>query len=71
MFVLKFIGGSLPQCDLGNFEYYCCMMLTFFKPWRNGRDLKKKHRLYFKIIVLIVIWEYIKILRRITVIKKF
>ena len=38
--LLNFIGGPLPQCDQGDFEYYCCTMLTLFKPWRNSGDLK-------------------------------
>ena len=39
-FILNFIGGTLPRRDQGDFEYYCCTMLTLFKPWRNGKDLK-------------------------------
>ncbi len=31
---------SLPRCDKGDHSYYCCTMLTLFKPWRNGLDLK-------------------------------
>jgi len=23
-YILNFIGGPLPQCDYGDFEYYCC-----------------------------------------------
>jgi hypothetical protein len=38
--VPNFIGASLPRCDQGNREYYCCTMLTLFKPWRRGHDLK-------------------------------
>jgi hypothetical protein len=36
----NFIGGSLPRCDQGDREYYCCTMLTLFKPWRTGKSLK-------------------------------
>ncbi|KAF8798395.1 hypothetical protein BYT27DRAFT_7022073, partial [Phlegmacium glaucopus] len=43
-FILNFIGGSLPQHNQGDFEYYCCTMLTLFKPWRNGEDLKIKNQ---------------------------
>src|ERR1700678_4151298 len=25
----------------GDREYYCCTMLTLFKPWQRGRDLKE------------------------------
>jgi hypothetical protein len=39
--VPNFIGASLPRCDRGDREYYCCSMLTIFKPWRNGLDLKR------------------------------
>src|ERR1700679_2947865 len=34
------VGGSLPRCDKGDREFYCCTMLTLFKPWRSGKDLK-------------------------------
>src|ERR1700678_3394978 len=30
-----FIGANLPRCDQGDREYYCCTMLTLFKPWRR------------------------------------
>ncbi|KAJ7222667.1 hypothetical protein B0H12DRAFT_1031258 [Mycena haematopus] len=38
--VPNFVGGSLPRKDQGNRETYCCTMLTFFKPWHRGADLK-------------------------------
>ena len=41
--VPNFVGGSLPRCDRGDREYYCATMLTLFKPWRAGEDLKKKN----------------------------
>ena len=37
----SFVGASLPRCDQGDREYYCCSMLTIFKPWRSGLDLKR------------------------------
>ncbi len=37
----NFIGGTLPRHDSGDHEYYCCVMLTLFRPWRSGADLKK------------------------------
>ncbi|KAF5348958.1 hypothetical protein D9758_014201 [Tetrapyrgos nigripes] len=40
--VLNFIGPSLPRRNKGDREYYCSVMLTFFKPWRTGKDLKEK-----------------------------
>src|ERR1700721_3972224 len=36
----NFAGGSLPRCDKGDKEYYCATMLTLFKPWRYGKNLK-------------------------------
>ena len=38
----NFISNTLPCCDQGDHEYYCSTMLTLFKPWRNGLDLKSK-----------------------------
>ncbi|KAK0421547.1 hypothetical protein EV421DRAFT_1688299, partial [Armillaria borealis] len=38
--VPNFVGGMLPRRDRGDWEYYCAMMLTIFKPWRTGQDLK-------------------------------
>jgi hypothetical protein len=38
--VPDFVGGSLPRRDKGNRDEYCMTMLTLFKPWRNGKDLK-------------------------------
>ena len=35
-----FIGPTLPRRDQGDREYYCTTMLTLFKPWRSGLDLK-------------------------------
>ena len=40
--VLNFVGGPLPRHDRGDREYYCATMLTLFKPWRNGKDLKSE-----------------------------
>ena len=36
----NFIGGTLPRCDQGDLEYYCSTMLTLFKSWRTGHNLK-------------------------------
>jgi hypothetical protein len=38
--VPNFVGPTLPRFDQGDREYYCCTMLTLFKPWRSGLDLK-------------------------------
>lgn len=40
----NFAGGSLPRCDRGDREYYCTTMLTLFKPWRDGKDLKRDNQ---------------------------
>ena len=39
-YVPNFIGSHLPRRDQGDHEYYCSTMLTFFKPWHTGNDLK-------------------------------
>jgi len=39
--VPNFLGANLPRCDQGDREYYCCTMLTLFKPWRSGINLKE------------------------------
>ena len=36
------MGGSLPRRDVGDQEFYCATMLTLFKPWRTGLDLKQR-----------------------------
>ncbi|THU78492.1 hypothetical protein K435DRAFT_699919, partial [Dendrothele bispora CBS 962.96] len=38
--VPNFIGPGLPRKSKGDREHYCLTMLTFFKPWRSGKDLK-------------------------------
>ncbi|TFK51590.1 hypothetical protein OE88DRAFT_1595280, partial [Heliocybe sulcata] len=40
--VPNFIGGNLPRKDSGNREFYCTTMLTLFKHWRKGKDLKEE-----------------------------
>ena len=37
----SFVGANLPRHDQGDREYYCCSMLTIFKPWRSSLDLKQ------------------------------
>ena len=51
-FLLNFIGGPLPRCDQGDFEHYCCTMLTFFKPWRSHLDLKDAQQTWSEAFVL-------------------
>ncbi|KAJ3917036.1 hypothetical protein F5877DRAFT_45411, partial [Lentinula edodes] len=41
--VPNFLGGPLPRPDKEDREYYCCTMLTIFKPWRTGKDLKTEN----------------------------
>ncbi|TFK53512.1 hypothetical protein OE88DRAFT_1626501, partial [Heliocybe sulcata] len=40
--VPNFIGGNLPRRDTGNREFYCTAMLTLFKPWREGKNLREE-----------------------------
>jgi len=40
--VPNFIPNTLPRSDRGDREYYCCTMMTLFKPWRTGNDLKSE-----------------------------
>ena len=39
-YVPNLIGGPLPRKDAGSREEYCMTMLTLFKPWRSGNDLR-------------------------------
>ena len=41
--VVNFIGRNLPRCDQGDREFYCLTMLTIFKPWTSGSDLKREN----------------------------
>jgi hypothetical protein len=34
------LGPYLPRKDAEDRDYYCCTMLTFFLPWRNGIELR-------------------------------
>ncbi|KAJ3891937.1 hypothetical protein GG344DRAFT_18046, partial [Lentinula edodes] len=42
MNVPNFVGGPFPRPDKEDREYYCSAILTLFKPWRTGKDLKSK-----------------------------
>ena len=42
LIVPNFLPSTLPRSDRGDREYYCSTMLTLFKPWRSGFDLKNK-----------------------------
>ena len=38
------IGPSIPQCDHEAVrEWYCRLMLIFFKPWRHAQDLRSEN----------------------------
>lgn len=37
---MKKLFPILPRCDQGDRNYYCSTMLTLFKPWHTGFDLK-------------------------------
>nr|GAT44687.1 predicted protein [Mycena chlorophos] len=39
---LVFTYGHLPRQDQGDREFYCTTMLTLFRPWRSGHDLKSE-----------------------------
>jgi hypothetical protein len=43
-YVPNFIGANLPRCDQGDRNYYCLTMLSLFKPWRTGFDLKSDNQ---------------------------
>ncbi|KIM77367.1 hypothetical protein PILCRDRAFT_56408, partial [Piloderma croceum F 1598] len=49
--VPNFLPNTLPRSDRGDREYYCCTMLTFFKPWRSGKDLKSSEESWDKAFV--------------------
>jgi len=53
--VPNFVGGSLPRCDRGDREYYCATMLTLFKPWRSGKDLKNQNYSWDETFNLLVV----------------
>ncbi|KAF8240920.1 hypothetical protein L208DRAFT_1128075, partial [Tricholoma matsutake] len=42
--VLEFLGSMLPRFNHSDREYYCCTMLTLFKPWWSGIDLKQRDK---------------------------
>ncbi|KAF9455431.1 hypothetical protein BDZ94DRAFT_1144780, partial [Collybia nuda] len=42
----NFIGPTLPRQDQGDREYYCATMLTLFRPWKTGFDLKLDGQLW-------------------------
>ena len=42
--VSDFIGGALPRKDKGNYEDYCMIMLTLFKPWRTGQRSQSRRQ---------------------------
>src|SRR5882762_5438509 len=35
-----FVGGNIPRPDSGDRGEYCLAMLTLFRPWQSGLDLK-------------------------------
>jgi len=51
LIIPNFLPDALPRSDRGDREYYCCTMLTLFKPWRNGKDLKGEHSSWDKAFV--------------------
>ncbi|KAJ6629661.1 hypothetical protein B0H10DRAFT_1659624, partial [Mycena sp. CBHHK59/15] len=49
--VPNFVGGSLPQVDRGDQDFYCCTILTLFKLWRSGKSLKTAEDTWDEIFV--------------------
>ncbi|KIM79447.1 hypothetical protein PILCRDRAFT_74363, partial [Piloderma croceum F 1598] len=49
--VPNFLPTTLPRSDRGDREYYCCTMLTLFKPWRSGKDLRSNEESWDKSFV--------------------
>jgi len=49
--VPDFVGGALPRSDHGDREYYCATMLTLFKPWRNGKEMRFEQNSWGKTFV--------------------
>ena len=48
LIVPNFIGGTLPRCDQGDHDYYYSTILTLFKPWHIGYDLKSANETWEK-----------------------
>lgn len=42
--VLNFVGSTLPRYDQGDCKYYCSVILTLFKPWQSGLELKTQEQ---------------------------
>ncbi|KAH6867295.1 hypothetical protein BKA70DRAFT_1070243, partial [Coprinopsis sp. MPI-PUGE-AT-0042] len=42
----NFIGGFLPRRDQGDREFYCTVILTLFRPWSSGLELKDDTQLW-------------------------
>jgi hypothetical protein len=49
--VPNFVPNCLPRSDSGDREHYCCTMITFFKPWRKGNDLKPEANTWDNIFI--------------------
>jgi hypothetical protein len=49
--VPDFVGGALPRSDHGDREYYCATILTLFKPWRNGKEMRTEQDSWDKTFV--------------------
>ncbi len=47
--VPNFLGGSLPRRDAGDIDNYAATMLTLFKPWRSGIDLKPETQMWTEV----------------------
>ncbi|KAF8125103.1 hypothetical protein EV363DRAFT_1176404, partial [Boletus edulis] len=47
-YVPNFIGPPLPRADKGDHEFYCMTMLTLFKPWHSGHNLKSTKESWYQ-----------------------
>ena len=45
--VPNFVGGKLPRKTDMDDDMYYCTMLSFFHPWRTGRELKKNDETWY------------------------
>ncbi|KAF8227016.1 hypothetical protein L208DRAFT_1204405, partial [Tricholoma matsutake] len=44
--VPNFIGPTLPRSDQGDRDYYCSTMLSLFRAWCAGLDLKHQTKMW-------------------------
>ncbi|KAH7870206.1 uncharacterized protein C8R40DRAFT_990175, partial [Lentinula edodes] len=59
--VPNLIGGAFPRPDKGDREYYCSAVLTLFKPWRTGKDLKSENQTWHEAFLIHVFDEQVSL----------